>query len=641
MAIKLIDPLKGEEAPFILPAKPTSDWKPSKPREATTYRAAKRNASREPDPFGRDPVLLSDFRNFLTIVWKFLRLPSPSAVQLSLAWYLANGPTRSIIMGFRGMAKSWITGAYALWKLYCNPQLKVLIVSANLARAVQTVQWCLALIREMPELAFLKPDLLKNQRASGTQFDVGPALPDQSPSMKGAGITGQITGSRAHLIVPDDIEIPANAMTVLMREKIREAVKEFDAVIHPGGEIKYLGTPQVDDSLYVKLQTGGLYKCRIWPAEYPNKKDRLHYGDKLSPWIARQVDQDPTLVGHSVWPGRFSDEDLSNRKLSYGRSGYALQFMLNTSMMSGDKFPLKLRDLIVDGCDYTVGPDVISWGNASDLIIHNLPSLGFEGDKFHWPASKSKTSSPYNTVKASIDSSGRGGNETVLTIGAELHGRIFLLNQWGSRDGYSKPTLEAIATKLVQFRVNHLVIEDNFGDGMFLALLTPVVIEAWRKHNEGKPHAIHGGTTIEGIKSPRVQKEVRILSVLEPATQQHRLVINTTVIEEDAKAAAKYTEDVGQETGHHYSLIHQMTHLTRERECLLQDDRVEGLAMLVAQFADVLGINPWESAKQRDEDRWEKELEALFEEAEDLIPDDTQKKGPKVWERHKQAIRPS
>lgn len=658
--VKIIDPLLEDlaggtapaplqEAPYPLPsylsATRPSNWTPEKPRGKETYRASRENAKRVRDPYGRDPRLMGDFRNFLFLVWEFLNLPPPHPTQLSLAWYLQHGPDRAIIMGFRGMAKSWITGAYTLWRLYCNPQIKVLVVSASLARAVQTVQWCLALIREMEELAFLRPDLLKNQRASGHQFDVGPATPSQSPSMRGVGVTGQMAGSRADLIVPDDVEIPDNAMTVLMREKLREAVKEFDAIITPGGEIKFLGTPQVDDSLYNKLQRAG-YQCRIWPARFPDKKNRLHYGDRLSPYIARLLDNDPTLatradrhgIGKSVWPERFPDSDLDKRELSYGRSGFGLQFMLNTSLSDADKFPLKLRDLIVDGLDPVVAPDVISWGNAADLILNGLPNLGFESDKFHGPASKSKTSTKYNSIKASIDSSGRGGNETVLTIGGELHGRIFILKQWGSRDGYAVPTLKKIAELCVQFRVNQLVIEDNFGDGMFLALLTPHVIEAWKVYNAGKPSAHHGGTSIEGIKSPRVQKEIRILSVLEPATQGHRVVLSASVIEEDYKAVQEYTEVVG-EGASQYSLVHQYTHLTRENDCLLQDDRVEGLAMLVAQWASELGINPFESASQREEERIEEELEALFEEAEDLIgtPPATRRK---AWARHKSSIRP-
>ncbi len=631
-----VDPL---ENPSALPAYREVRAKPQSPRKKETYRASRKSAAAD-DPYGRDPALLADFRNFLTVVWEHVGRnwatgSLPSAVQLSLAYWLQHGPDRQIILGFRGMAKSWITGAFALWCLYCNPQIKILIVSASLDRAVQTVQWMLALIKEMSDLQWLTPR--DDQRSSMTKgFDVSPATPAQSPSVRPAGITGQMAGSRADLIVPDDIEIPTNSMTTLMRERIAEAVKEFDAILTPGGAVRFLGTPQVDDSVYVKLQKRG-YTCRIWPAEYPNTEMQIRYGDRLAPYILNKVQKDPTLAGHSVWKERFSDEDLGKRRLSYGRSGYALQFLLDTSISDADRYPLKLRDLIVDPCDIINGPDIISWGNDSKLIHNNLPVMGFDGDHYYGPANKGETVSPYNSIVAWCDPSGRGGDETSLNILAELHGRLFLLYTEGWRDGYSPETLRAIASSLVQYNVGSLWIEDNFGDGMFLALITPYTIQAWKDANAKRPEARHGGTHIEGVRSPRVQKELRILSVLEPAMQQHRLILSTAVIEHDTRSIHKYAEQIGTEAVHQYSLMYQMSHITREKDCLLHDDRIEGLAGVVSRFADLLGINPWESAAQRDEERIEEELEKLFQETDEI----GHYTGARRWDRTKHPVRPS
>lgn len=602
-------------------------------------RKADRKLIRDPgvkanDPFDREADLMSDFRNFLCVVWEFLGLPEPSAVQLSLAWWLQHGPDREVILGFRGMAKSWITGAFILWTLYCDPQRKVLVISASLDRSVQMVQWCLALIREMPELQFLTPGPL--QRASGKQFDVGPARPDQSPSLRGAGVTGQITGSRAHLIVPDDVEIPNNSMTVLMREKIAETVKEFDAILHPGGSIKFLGTPQVDDSLYVKLLKRG-YVMRIWPARFPDKKMRIKYGERLSPWVLSQIEADPTRVGHSVWPERFSDSDLSNRELSYGRSGFALQFMLDTSLSDADRYPLKLRDLVVYSLDPAYAPDIIAWGNDPKLINNELPVLGFEGDRYYSPASKSETVSKFHSITAWIDPSGRGGDETSLAVVGELHGRLFVLHVAGWRDGYGPTTLQALATVLVSLRVHKVWIEDNYGDGMFTALFSPVLEKSWATYNSRNPNN-RGGTDVEGIKSPKVQKELRILAVLEPATQQHRVVISTEVIEKDYRSVQAYAEAVGEDNLHHYSLMHQFSHLSRDRDCLLHDDRLEALAGCISQYAELLGINPWESANKALEDKLQEQLDEIMKD-EDAITDYNQG-GPR-WLHGKTAIRPS
>lgn len=633
---KLIDPL--DEPHFADAEKPALKGVPASVLAGATKKPKRKAVAAKgkiTDPFGREQILMDDFRQFLFVVWEFLGLPEPSDVQLALAWWLQHGPKRAIILGFRGMAKSWITDAYALWNLYRNPQVKVLIVSASQDRAVNSVQWCLSLIREMPELHFLQPG--PNQRSSSRAFDVGPATPDQSPSLKGAGIGGQLAGSRAHYIIPDDVEIPANSMTTEMREKISEAVKEFDAILHPGGEVKFLGTPQVDDSLYVKLQKRG-YICRIWPARFPDKKMRLKYGDRLSPWVTGMIDRDPTLVGTSVWPARFPDSDLEARLLSYGRSGFALQFMLDTSLADADRYPLKLRDLIIMGLDPTQGPESVAWSNASEKVISDLPLLGFEGDHYFGPASVSDRFVPYSSIKAALDTSGRGSNQTSLSVVAELNGRLFFLYNEAWLDGYSPKTLKGIAAACVRLNIQELGIEANFGDGMFAALITPVINEAWKIHNEGKREELRGGTSLVEINSARTQKELRILSVLEPCTQQHRLVVSKEVIEGDMKDIRGIAENVGHDNYHHYSLMHQMTHLSRERDSLLQDDKIESLAMAVGLYVELLNINPWEIAALRAQEREEQELEALFEDAVELGTSPT---SPPDWDRSKHPVRPA
>ena len=75
------------------------------------------------------------------------------------------------------------------------------------------------------------------------------ATPDPSPSVKAVGITGQLTGSRADLIVGDDIEVAQNSDTQGKRDKLAEYVKEFDAVLKPEGTVLYLGTTDRDDDL--------------------------------------------------------------------------------------------------------------------------------------------------------------------------------------------------------------------------------------------------------------------------------------------------------------------------------------------------------------------------------------------------------
>ena len=187
---------------------------------------------------------LTDFRNFLYTTWKFLRLPEPTPIQYSIADYLQHGSQRQIICAFRGAGKSWITSSFVLWKLLLDPQLNILVVSASKNRADDFSTFCLRLLHEMPILQHLYPR--DTQRQSKISFDVSPALASHQPSVKSLGITSQLTGSRADLIIADDIETSGNTQTQLMRDKLSEAIKEFEAIIKPDtSRIVFLGTSYI------------------------------------------------------------------------------------------------------------------------------------------------------------------------------------------------------------------------------------------------------------------------------------------------------------------------------------------------------------------------------------------------------------
>ena len=204
-------------------------------------------------------LVKSDLRNFIYLVWKHLNLSDPTPLQYDICEYIQHGPQRMVVEAFRGVGKSWITAGAVCWFLLNNPQLKIMVVSAGAGKANEISTFIKQLIDSMPILEVLRTVPGKGQRESVIMFDVGPADPDISPSVKSVGITGQITGSRADIIIADDIETPGNSMTQLMRDRLAELVKEFDAVIKPGlkTRIIYLGTPQTEMTLYTVLEARG------------------------------------------------------------------------------------------------------------------------------------------------------------------------------------------------------------------------------------------------------------------------------------------------------------------------------------------------------------------------------------------------
>ncbi len=208
------------------------------------------------------------------------------------------------------------------------------------------------LIIETPWLSHLRPTG-DDARWSRVSFDVK-CSPHQAPSVKSVGITGQLTGSRADLMILDDIEVPGNSMTELMREKLLQLCTEAESILTPkeDSRIMYLGTPQTTFTVYKRLAERS-YKPFVWPARYPRKAS--NYEGLLAPQLTEDIEN-----GAEKWDvtdNRFDNEDLIEREASMGRSNFMLQFMLDTSLSDADKFPLKCADLIVTSVNPKSAPE--------------------------------------------------------------------------------------------------------------------------------------------------------------------------------------------------------------------------------------------------------------------------------------------
>jgi hypothetical protein len=163
--------------------------------------------------------------------------------QRRIARRLQNEPqaARDIIRAFRGVGKSYIAAAYVIWRLIRNPRdEKILVVSATGNKSKEFVSQVKTIIATWEFLSFLRPR--EDERNQADRFDVAGASIAQSHSLKAVGITGQITGSRATLIVADDVEIEGNSKTEEARQRTLRTVSEFEAIVLPGADVVYLGT---------------------------------------------------------------------------------------------------------------------------------------------------------------------------------------------------------------------------------------------------------------------------------------------------------------------------------------------------------------------------------------------------------------
>ncbi len=509
---------------------------------------------------------LKDFRNFLYLVWKHLNLPDPTPLQYDIADFMQDGPKRSVIMAFRGVGKSWICSAYAVHQLLLDPTKNILVVSASKNRADDFSTFTLKIIHDIPVLQDLIPK--GDQRFSKIAFDVGPAPAAHAPSVKSLGISSQLTGSRADIIIADDIEVPNNSATQGMRDKLDEQVKEFEAIIKPldTSRILFLGTPQCEDSIYNKLRERG-YNARIWTSEYPSNDLVLkNYDNDIAPFLQDQITDES--VGTTTEPTRFSDLDLEERKMSYGRTGYALQFMLNPRLSDADRYPLKINDLVITDIDTDLAPEKIIWSSDRDNENKDLPNVGLGGDRYHKPSKTIGDMIPYTGSVMSIDPSGRGKDETGYAVVKMLNGQLFVPQAGGLKGGYDDQTLKLLVNIAKDNKVNKIIIESNFGDGMFLELLKPILFTSYP-------------CSVEEVRHSK-QKELRIIDVLEPVLNQHKLIVDPSVVQHDYKSAQSYPV----ESQAKYMLFYQLSRITKDKGSLIHDDRLDALSIAVNYWVE-------------------------------------------------------
>ena len=537
-------------------------------------------------------AMREDFKLFLQALWGQLDLPSPTRAQYHIADYLQHGPKRLQIQAFRGVGKSWITGAFVLWTLFNDPERKIMIISASKERADNMSIFLQKLIIETPWLNHLQPND-DGGRWSRISFDVK-CSPHQAPSVKSVGITGQLTGSRADLMILDDIEVPGNSMTELMREKLLQLCTEAESILTPKDDsrIMYLGTPQTVFTVYRKLAERN-YRPFVWPARYP--KDSENYEGLLAPALSEDIEG-----GAAKWavtdPDRFDDEDLIEREAAMGRSNFMLQFMLDTSLSDAEKFPLKCADLIVTSVNPTEAPDHIVWCSDPANVIKDLPTVGLPGDYFYSPMSISGEWNPYTETICSVDPSGRGSDETAAAYISQHNGFLYLHDMRAYRDGYSDRTLLDILKGCKKFGVTKLLIETNFGDG--------VIGELFKKHLQTTKMNID----VEEVRA-NVRKEDRIIDALEPIMNQHRLVVDRKIIEWDFKS----NPDAAPEERLLYMLFYQMSRMCREKGAVKHDDRLDCLAQGVKWYTDAMSISDYEMAKQHKREDWSDLMEAFLD----------------------------
>jgi len=544
----------------------------------------------------RIQLMHDDFKVFLKYVFTVFHRHEPTTMQYDMADFLQYEENiHKIIQTYREGGKSYVTAAYVCWRLFNEPNLRFLIVSATPRKAEEFANQVKRLIANVPLLKHLEPKKENMDRTAVASFDVAARTTySQDPSVKCVGIFTNFTGSHADEVIADDVEVMNNCETQGQREKLVSHTSEFVAVAGDTGKITYLGTPHCMDSLYVYLKSVG-FKRWIWPIMYPNDEQLQAYMGDLAPVLWEELRDKPQIIGRTTDPERFSDDKIASIRGSMPKSRFALQYMLDCSLNEMNKYPLKLNDLIV----YHIGnvdkaPVLFYYGRTKPINDLETFGVGFQGDRFYYPTQVDEQLAPWEGIVMAIDPSGKGRDLTSYAIVGSLGGKLFLLKAGGFESGYSKETLRELVKVAKEWKVREIIHEPNFGDGMFESIFKPVM------YVEGYECALTETPWAKG------QKEKRIISVLEPVLNQHKLVVDYTFVEEDICAGC-------------HSLMYQLAHLTQVRKCLEHDDMVDVLAMAIKYWVDSVGRDEELYKEQYNEEKANEYWNKLFEKEESNI----------------------
>lgn len=522
--------------------------------------------------------------------------------------WACEGPSKRGALGPRGIGKTYFCGLVcAAWNLFRDGECKILFISKSRKHAKKSLKQLKGWIDRVPFLRHLKADTYAHKRMgfSWTEeaIDVATCEPgNRTPSVYAMGVESQLPGSRAYIVIADDIETDETCKTAEGQENVWGKAKELINISTYGKqEVVYLGTFFPDDSIYSRLDNlrfqGGpnngekVYHFKTWPviAPTPTEAAKMIRPDEQLMHEIKVGILDP---GDKLFPHRSdhgSDLFLATQR-SHGMTHWYRQYMLIPGVMDSLRYPLKLKDLIVFDIPRDQAPIGIAWGTRNhdnvSTRIQDIPHFVSEA-AFHKPIYYDKTWSPFERVAMWIDVAGEGADHTAYSIIGVLNGMYWLkeICEFPAGRGYAPEVLTTIAEKARWHRVNTIFIEKQFGAGMMNPLLMPYLQKQFLKPGD-KPDYPHGWAC--DIQCPPAvgQKEIRICDALEGVVQSHRLVIDRAVAE-------------------HESFQNQFARITREKNSLKKyhDDVIEAVAMCVLQLKDSAGEDP--------EDRMRRHLEEI------------------------------
>lgn len=415
--------------------------------------------------------------SFLTFLWIWNKTQGLSTPRhhrqicrfLSTVWQSEN--RQALLMAFRNSGKSTLVGLFCAWILCVCPQMRILILSADYELAKKMVRNIKRIIEHHPLTQGLKP-AAKDQWASD-RFTVVRPVELRDPSVLARGLGANITGSRADVIVCDDVEVPKTCDTPGKRADLRQKLSELDFVLVPGGMQLYVGTPHTYDTIYKTDSEGFL----------------SGFTELLLPVL--------TSSGQSRWPERFP---LAKIKSIQKRAG-PLKFM---SQMLLKPVQLTQGRLDVDKIQFYADELVYHQSNLSAELKINETKL--VSASCWWDPSFGRKDKSDSSVIACLFTDEKGFYY--------LHDVLYLTVEKAEESASLQ--CHAVADFVAKYHLPSVMVETN-GIGKFL----PEILRKTLAERRIRCSVLE--------KISRIQKETRILSAFDAVLADKRLMVHERI----------------------------------------------------------------------------------------------------------------
>lgn len=449
---------------------------------------------------------------------------------------------RRLILASRNTAKSTIVAGYLSYRFLRNPLLTVTVISKSAGHAGRLLRAVRGYIERNPVLRTLKPEEESIDRQDA--FVVGPAHGrlGMSQSLLSVGLGGQITGTRAHLVVLDDVEVANTHGTVEAVDRLEETFKEAAHLLQPGGEMITLGTPQTPFSVYGRLERAG-----VWEVTKARVFALTSTGVLVSRWIER-------------WP----DDELDRRRREVGPIQWSLHYDLSTDEDLSKAFPLKLRDLTVVDVDplATKAPvDTQTGPEGQRLDLPSAPAPA--GDWWRGPVATSSDRAAYIQTVCAIDPAlGKAGRDAVglSIVSTTASGQAYIRCAEAIRGADTAECLHRAAELVERHGVDTLVVETVGMQALWGQQLQALLV---RRNYPLRVKDFNGGSQ---------RKAARIIGTLAPVFASGRVLICRAVLE---GAAGN-------------QLAKEITQVSAEKTHTRNDDLVDSLSMAMSEISAML-----------------------------------------------------